>query len=152
MPGIKLDSTFTIANVIQIFLLIVAAGGVWLNGYTDRLAQAEAMRDLQQMIETNTIRIQTMEESRRVLLEKNDGRVASIQDSINSHENRLNVADVRADATRDALSRETSALRDRIAEIFDELRDLNAYLKELGLARPMSLARPSTTDDRRVDK
>lgn len=134
VAGFKLDKTFTIANVIQIILLLGGLATIWLNGYLDRRdtklmvvtlqSQVERMdANFKAQMEANSEYFQKqldkMEENRAILIAKNDDRLSAIQSTVNAHENRLNVGD----------EREVS-IRERISEIFDELRGISTYLRE----------------------
>lgn len=134
VAGFKLDKTFTIANVIQIILLLGGLATIWLNGYLDRRdtklmvvtlqGQVERMdANFKAQMEANSEYFQKqldkIEENRAILIAKNDDRLSAIQSTVNAHENRLNVGD----------EREVS-IRERISEIFDELRGISTYLRE----------------------
>lgn len=134
VAGFKLDKTFTIANVIQIILLLGGLATIWLNGYLDRRdtklmvvtlqSQVERMdANFKAQMEANSEYFQKqldkIEENRAILIAKNDDRLSAIQSTVNAHENRLNVGD----------EREVS-IRERISEIFDELRGISTYLRE----------------------
>lgn len=102
VAGFKLDKTLTIANLIQIVLLILAGGGIWLNGYLDR-------RDTRILVRTIQIQVDKIENSMQKHAE-----------NIGSHENRINVMEVRDDV-----------MRERFTEFMVELREFNTELRKL---------------------
>jgi hypothetical protein len=131
VAGFQLEKKVTVANVIQIGLLIGMGGLVLVTGYIER-------RDTQAQVVALENRLNLLDANRNALIEKNENRLKGLQDAINSQEVRLNVAAETALRTQERAGEVADELRDRIGELADEIRSLNAYLRQSGYSTPRS--------------
>lgn len=118
IAGLKVDRTFTVGNFLQILVLLIGGCGIALAGYIDR-------RDTKAMVVELQEQLDVLNDSRVIVIEKNDRRMNEFYTMLNSHESRLNVFNV-----------ESARLSERLGELFDELRSLNAYLRETRYTSP----------------